>query len=194
MSGLEITIDGIMVLLLGATVFFAARLSTHLKAFRDSRSELEQLLGELGDNIKKAEHSIEGLRLSAREAGRDLQGLINDASALSDELQIMTEAGDNMATRLEKLAEKNSRLVTREEVSPLPRSSEDEFGGFAIQDPEFEDEEDEPSYERTSTQDLPSFLKDEPEPEESERLQTKAERDLYEAMRARGRRTSAGGV
>lgn len=195
-AGLGMVMDGLILVLLGATVFYAARLSLQLKVFRESRGEMVKLIKELSSGIDKAERAIEGLRLSAREAGRDLQGLINDASALSDELQIMTQAGDSMASRLENLAEKNSRIAAtaKKQKNDYAGRRDDDKGslsGFAIHDHEFDSSE---AWEQD--EDIPSFLKDRDEDDYQDEKtgQSKAEQELYEAMRARRHKASAGSV
>ena len=47
--------DVLIAVLLGATIFFAARLSVHLKVFRESRGELQNLIVDLASHIEKAE-------------------------------------------------------------------------------------------------------------------------------------------
>jgi len=199
--GLSVVLDGLILLLLGITVLIAGRLSVQLKAFRQSRSELETLIAELSLCIESADRSIEGLRSSARESGRDLQGQINEASALSDELQIMTEAGDSLASRLENVAEKSFR-TSESNRKPAGYASDRpqgkiQGGDFAIHDPEpgFEDEQWEEQAQ--DLDDIPSFLKDaDSKQDEEEIFQSRAERELSEALTAGGSRhkVSAGGV
>jgi hypothetical protein len=98
---LELLLDGLMIVLLGAMIFYSIRLSMALKTFRESRNELAALLEDLSDNIVQAEQAIMGLRETANESGNELQEIINKGRALSEELQFINEAGDNLARRLE---------------------------------------------------------------------------------------------
>lgn len=103
--------DAIIMVLLAATIVFAAKLSISLKRFKDNRDILDKMIRDLNTNVNDAERVIGQLQNNARETGSDLQRMIDQASALSDELSLMTEAGDNLAGRLEKLAERNSHLA-----------------------------------------------------------------------------------
>lgn len=113
MDVLGLVLDGLVLLLLAATIFVAWRLSQSMNAFRKGRKELESLIADLSRNIDKAELAITGLKSASRDAGSDLQVLVREARALSDELQLMTEAGDNIASRLERLAERNRDIAER---------------------------------------------------------------------------------
>lgn len=187
--------DVLVLLALAATIFFAARLSIHLKTFRAGRDEMEKLVADLGRNVERAEETIAGLRGAARDSGRDLQSLINEARAVQDELTIMTESAGNIAGRLERAA--GSTPQARRGAEPAPRAAKVQAAApavkaapssFAIRDPEFERggaPEDGDGEE--------SGMEDEGW-SAAEGLQSRAEKDLYEAMRRGRRKTEAGGV
>lgn len=187
-------LDGLVLLFLAATIFFAIRLTASINAFRRGRKELDKLVTDLSRNIEKAELAITGLKNSAKDSGRDLQALLNEAKSLSDELQIMTNAGDNLAGRLERLAERNRETVERIEktapaapsglaTSDLRRVQEHKRAmtgpAFNIRDKEYESGEKEP--------DLPP---EDDFPDEGAG-HSKAERELLEAIR-KGVKTKGG--
>lgn len=188
---MAIILDCLIILLLAGTIFYAVRLSTHIKAFRDSRKDLEKLIGELSGSIEKAENAIGGLRENAKEAGRDLQSLINEAQALSEELQIMNQSGDSLAGRLEKLVEKTGGLskktpvdfdlplrgkkdVVSKGVAPSKKKSSSSFSGFSIRDSEFEADMDEAGL-------MDGDYEEENLPTDD--FSSRAEKELYEALR-----------
>lgn len=187
MEVVGLILDGLVLLFLAATIFFAIRLTASINTFRKGRKELEKLVGDLSRNIEKADLSIMGLKNSAKDAGRDLQSLLNEAKALSDELQIMTNAGDNLASRLERLAERNRETIERIEktakppapsglaTSDLRRVQESKRAmtgpAFAIRDKEYESGEDESDF--SVEDDLP----------DDGQGHSKAERELLEAIR-----------
>ena len=107
----ELAIDILIAILLAATIFYAVRLTFHLRNFRQNRRELDKLINNLNSEIDTAHKAIEGLRTTSQEAGEDLQDKISKAQGLSEELQLMNEAGDNLAARLEKLAERNRHVA-----------------------------------------------------------------------------------
>jgi hypothetical protein len=154
--------DVLVMCLLGAMLFFAIRLSRQLKDFRAGRRDLDRLVADLNGSVTKAEKAIQGLKENARVCGRELQTQIDSARALSDELQIVSEAGDSLASRLERSAEKGAKS-----------------SGFAIRDPEF------------AGGDNGLFPGDEGDEEEG-KFQSRAEKELYEALRAGKRKSGAG--
>ena len=117
MELLGLIMDGLLLLFLAGTMIFAFNLSKNIRIFRQSRGELEKLIRDLGTHIEKADQAIAGLKVSAKDAGRELQVLIDQSRSLSDELQVMTESGDNLAGRLERLAERNRDIAERIEKS-----------------------------------------------------------------------------
>ncbi len=193
MAGAELSLvlDVIILVLLAGTIFFAARLSVHLKLFRESRSALDKLIGDLASHIDKADAAIEGLRATAKDSGRDLQALINESKALFDELQLMGEAGNNLAGRLEKLAERSGNNATYRRMETVSSHVPDdhkvdhkkETGTtlFHIRDPEFEDNildetpEENGLFTAEEDDDMPM----------PESLQSRAEQELYEALHSR---------
>lgn len=180
-GGWPLILDGVILVLLAATVFLAARLSIQLKDFRESRRSMEGLVRDLARHVDKAQQAIEGLRESVREAGRDLHGKIREAQALTDELQIIIESGNNLASRLEQLAEKGARPSVRPGrfAAEMPRHEDAGAGPFAIRDPDFDD----PLPESMSED---GTFPGEDDPEEagaSGGFYSRAERELFEALR-----------
>lgn len=128
----ETILDVATVLLLGVTIFYAAKLSLYLKIFRDGRKDMAHLIQDLSASVARAENAIHGMQDSAHESGRELQDIVNQAKFLADELRFMNEAGDSLANRLEKLAERNRELVDLLEQSggvghpqtvPMPKAA-----------------------------------------------------------------------
>jgi hypothetical protein len=102
---LSLILDVVILVLLGLTIVYAARLSLQLRRLRDSKSDLDKVVRELVKNIDKAERAVQNLKDEAKSTGADLQRAIGNAVSLADELQLMTESGDRLATRLEKLVD-----------------------------------------------------------------------------------------
>ena len=137
---LGLVLDGLVLLFLGATIVYAARLSRHLKNFRDGRKDLEKLIGDLSTQIMKAENSIEELKTSARNISRELQSQLDEARAMGDDLEIMTRGANNMADRLDKAADRHRNMnePATQPVRNVRKPTPDEFPGFAIRDHEAE--------------------------------------------------------
>jgi hypothetical protein len=141
-SLLGLVLDGLVLVFLGATIMYAARLSKHLKNFRDGRKDLEKLIGDLSTQIMKAENSIEELKTSARDISRELQSQLDEARAMGDDLEIMTRGANNMADRLDKAADRHRGSVNEPAMPQQQRNvrkpTPEEFPGFAIRDNEAE--------------------------------------------------------
>lgn len=189
--------DFLVLLFLAATMFFAWNLSRNLAVFRKSRKDLDKLVQDLSQQIERADHAVLGLKNAAREGGKGLQELISEARNLSEELQLMTESGDNLAGRLERLAERNRELAerfeknggvaaglsTREPALARPQEKRRAPIGpaFAIRDREIESGVKETAFDADEDGDGALELAG---------MQSKAERELMEAMRknTKGRR------
>ncbi len=140
--------DALVLVLLGATIVYAARLSKHLKNFREGRKELEKLIADLAGQIVRAEGAIDGLKASARDMTRDLQAQLDEAKTIGADLEIMTRGANNIADRLDKAADRARHVEPVVNAaaplppSPLPpnvrRPTREEFPGFAIRDAEAE--------------------------------------------------------
>lgn len=105
---LGLVFDFVLLILLVATIAYAARLSLVLRRFKENRDILDRMIKDLNQNVSNAEQVIGKLQNTTETSGHDLQKVIDKAATISDELSLMTEAGDNLASRLEKLAERNS--------------------------------------------------------------------------------------
>lgn len=205
----QLVFDGVIAVLLLVTIVFAARLSLHLKAFRNSRKEIEEQIKLLSGHIERAESAIDGLRENAREAGRDLQASIKEASALSDELQLMTDSGGKLADRLDKAMDKGraqgvSRAESAVDIENYREKREDirqqrdeqarQSGKmFSIRDPEFEREDDGVN---ESADESGLLDGDYQEDEHAGEIRSRAEEELYEALQRKrdSSKTEAGGV
>ena len=108
---ITILLDGLILVFLCVTIFYAARLSLFMKSFREGRSEMERLIKDLSKTSDKAEAAIGIMKQNAKLTEEEIRDVINEAKFLSDELRFMNETGDSLADRLEKLADRNRELV-----------------------------------------------------------------------------------
>lgn len=211
MPGLSLILDIIILVLLGATIFYAIRLSRHLDAFRSNRSDMERLIRELSSQITRAQEGVSALDEAARESGDELRALVAKGQGLSEELSLMTEAGNSLASRLEGLATRNRSLVDElgqnaaHMVYPGVRSSSSSSAPLAATKPSWAEPRETPSPMREPEAPAknslftirdPDFEDDDGNAsgaaasaarDEDDRsgLETQAERDLANAMRRR---------
>jgi hypothetical protein len=97
-------LDLLVVVMLGATIFYAAVLSRRLSQLRGDRGELQSAVRGLAEAAVKADASVKGMRATADEAGGRLQAQIDRAQGLRDELTFLIDAGESLADRLEQAA------------------------------------------------------------------------------------------
>ena len=94
-------LDGLIVVMLAATIFYASALSRRLNQLRDNRREMETAVRRFAEASIKADASVKGLKRTADESGTNLQKLIDRSQALRDELSFLVEAAEAVADRLE---------------------------------------------------------------------------------------------
>ena len=97
-------LDGLIVVLLCATVVYAATLNRRIARLRDNRAELELAARAMAEAAAKADAGIKGLKQTAAGVGVSLQADIEKARALREELTFLVEAGEGLAGRLEAAA------------------------------------------------------------------------------------------
>lgn len=201
MSGLMLGLDIVIIVMLGATIFYAVRLGKHLSIFRANRSEMERLIRELSSQITRAQEGITTLDDISSTQGEHLRQMVAKAQGLCDELEIMTESGNSLAERLEKLASKNraiaddlgqSALSTVYPGQKFESQKSERQAERQAEKPRFEDSLPRASKERVIPSLEPSFAIRDPDYEEEgsddNEFMSKAERDLASALKNRNRK------
>ncbi len=191
--GLGLFLDGLILVLLGVTIFYAIRLTKSINTFRRSRAELGNLLEDLSNNIAQAEQAILGMKEAARESGKELQDVIEESKDLREELRFMNEAGNNLASRLGDLAEKSravaeghGAVVPDEDVAeekPVTVSTKKAAtnGKAAIQPPVFNIRD--PDFDKGEAPEAAApVIEEGDDPADTGTFQSKAERELFEAL------------
>jgi uncharacterized protein YoxC len=183
LSFIGLIFDGLIIALLIAAIAYAIRLTQYLKRFKESRSDLEAIIKDLSIHIEKADKATTSLRESVEASADDLRERMSRANKMFDELDIVVQTGDALASRLENLASRNRRIIEGNEsdIEDLQRGlktqgepkKQKENSLFAIRDREMED---------NSENEAQGMMI------EDEELLSEAERDLYNAMRQKGKR------
>jgi hypothetical protein len=101
MAHAQWVLDGVLILLLAATLFHAVRLERALGVLKRDRAVLEELVAGFNESTKQAETGIERLRLAADGAGRQIGRQIEQAQLLRDDLHFLADRSDRLAERLE---------------------------------------------------------------------------------------------
>ena len=106
-------IDGILIILLVATIFCAVSLSRRLSSLRSDKKNLEKLMGEFHHISEKADKSLTGIRATAEEVSRELAEANAKSRSMRDELAFLVERADRLA---EKIATNSNDLLVGKEA------------------------------------------------------------------------------
>ena len=100
--------DGVVAILLIATLFYVRRFSKHIEAIRASRGEFEKLIGDLTRSTDQAASHLHQFKATAELAGGDLQaridrahGMASEFGRIGDDLKLLAERAEGAASRLE---------------------------------------------------------------------------------------------
>jgi len=204
---LSFFMDAAILILLVATIVYAARLSMYLKNFRDNKAELQSVINTLSTQITKADEAIKNLDMTAADTSDDLKFRMDKATSMMDELELIVESGNSMANRLESLAVKNRKILEGDtgDLDELRRvtSQMDKDNEYqtrlenVVRDSKGADKKkDEPvsifnirdvDLERGDDEDVDGFtLSDDND------VLSDAERDLYNALKTKNKKTGKG--
>jgi hypothetical protein len=118
MAGMEWSLEIILVVLLGATLFQAMRLERALGVLKRDRASLESLVVHFNASTHQAESGIQRLRAAADSAGRHIENQLTKSVSLKDDLAFLTERGDRIADRLDGLVRTARPLTQERPVKP----------------------------------------------------------------------------
>lgn len=100
--------DGIVAVLLIATLVYVRRLSVRLEAIRAGRAEFEKLVADFTRTTDQASSHLHHFKAVADNSLQDLQGRIERAQGLTaefgklgDDLKLLTERAEGAADRLD---------------------------------------------------------------------------------------------
>ncbi len=117
MLGAQWILEGVLTLLLGATLFHAVRLERALGVLKRDRAVLEELVEGFNESTRQAENGIERLRHAADGAGKQMARQTETAQRLRDDLAFLADRSDRLAERLEA-AVRSARMVGDSGVLP----------------------------------------------------------------------------
>ena len=119
-GGLGLAFDAIVATLLVVTICYAAILNRKLNLLRESKQEMEDLLGRFARSAKDAESGLADLREAAGTAGETLQDRIARGTSLADDLVFLVERGSALADRLEGGSRRGGGLAVSAGSGPKP--------------------------------------------------------------------------
>jgi len=126
----SLLIEGLLVLLLTATIYFAIRLNKRLTVLRVEKEQLEKLITQFELVADRAHSSLSGLRATADQVKSDLDDATNKSHAMRDELAFLIERADINAEKLAQLSSsktgnlaQDSGLDNEQSVTINPREN-----------------------------------------------------------------------
>ncbi len=86
--------------LLVATIAYAWTLNRKLNALRESKQDMEQLIGRFAQATTRAENGLAEIRQTADQTGGDLRQSISEGRSIADDLVFLVERAGKLADRL----------------------------------------------------------------------------------------------
>ncbi|HEY1383560.1 MAG TPA: DUF6468 domain-containing protein [Dongiaceae bacterium] len=133
--------DGVVAILLVATLIYVRRFSRQIEAIRSSRGEFEKLIADLTKSTDQAASHLHRFKVTAEVAGGDLQARVERTQSLTaqfgklgDDLKLLVERAESAANRLEAVIAKSRQSMAA--ITPPPTAA------AAAPMPEFTDEDD----------------------------------------------------
>ncbi len=96
----DLLLEGIVAMLLVATIGYCAMIDRRLRAMRSGQDGLRDLIRELSLATEQAADAIARLRDASNATGQKLSEQVTRGRGLADELAFMLEAGNDIANRL----------------------------------------------------------------------------------------------
>ena len=123
MDRLVLLFDAAIAVLLLATIVYAAILHQKLSVLRDSRQQMEQLVGRFTEANATAEKVLAEIRQAAGESGQALQGSIERGNALADDLMFLVERAGGLAKRLEGAGRRSGGVARAKDAEVRPTAT-----------------------------------------------------------------------
>ena len=98
----SLLLDGLVAVLLVATIAYAALLNRRLGILRKGKEELREVVNSFDAAMTRIESGLGKLKQVGNPTSGELKGLVAEARALRDELSFLLDRGGTLASRLEK--------------------------------------------------------------------------------------------
>lgn len=115
-------IEGLVIVLLIATICYCALLSSRLKRLKSEESALRSTIAELLTATELAERAIRGLKVTAHEHQKTLGLRVRDGERLNVELNEKLEEGQRLMERLIAITQA-APLPSQRRAQPRPSAS-----------------------------------------------------------------------
>lgn len=105
----SLLLDGLVAVLLVATIAYAALLNRRLGILRKGKEELREIVNSFDTAMTRIETGLGKLKQAGNPTSGELKELVAEARALRDELSFLLDRGGALADRLEKSTKVRSR-------------------------------------------------------------------------------------
>lgn len=119
--------DGVVAVLLVATLIYVRRFSARLESIRAGRGEFEKLIADLTKSTDGAASHLHQFKATAEVTGGDLQARIKRAQGLAaefgrigDDLKLLTARAEDAADRLESAIGRTRISAAASAPAPAP--------------------------------------------------------------------------
>ncbi len=112
---MEEIINIFILVMLFVMIIYCIVLNRRLKAFRNIKDEMAELIGQLNASTTHAQKAIVELKNTVFQEEKKLSEKLSKAAEMADELDMINQTGSNLADRIEKGLVTN-RKATGEEI------------------------------------------------------------------------------
>lgn len=115
-------LEGLLAVLLTATIIYAVILDRRLRVFRQSRDEMQALLANFTAATVQAQSGMVALRDTSTTTAAELKSQLDRGKALRDDLAFLLDRGTELADRLETgigAARNTAKTVDPVRVKPV---------------------------------------------------------------------------
>ncbi|PJK28248.1 DUF6468 domain-containing protein [Minwuia thermotolerans] len=120
--GVDVILDGLLAVLLAATVIYCFVLNRRLSRLRNAQGEMAELVRSFHQATENARASVGELKVAANAVGADLQKRIDAGRSMLDELEVVVHSGGKVAERIEQGVDRSKAAAPaetqRQERSP----------------------------------------------------------------------------
>src|ERR687894_1745480 len=118
----SIAADGLVAVLLAATIVTSVRLSRRITRLKADEAALRQTIGELVQASETAERAIAGLRTTLGECDRTLADRLRTAERYAADLASQVEAGEAVMGRIAQIVDASRQLASlNPQGQPAPK-------------------------------------------------------------------------
>lgn len=201
-------LDAIVTCLLGVTILYCLKLNRRIRVLQDSKSELAELIRQFDESTQLATYSISEIHKASKKINENMQARLDKANYLADDLAFMIEKAGKMSERMDGqisasrgvgdkpsgMASRASRAAAAEAAAPSAESQ----SAASPQAAPSRHERAARGIEALKARAAELQAGNEPDPSPKEaaaaargprlgaRMRSKAEQELYDALKAKG--------